>query len=875
MSRPAKTARSHKMRRAAGLSQAAWLAALLLVAAANAALLGWYWWSAPWMDSYSASRFGHFRSWWQRGGSIIVGDGPLEAGAAKVRLKYPQGLPLAGYAARMGRPSQGVHDPLFARALVLRNGQERLAIIGIDLVAVDKEFKLQLLRRLNSRPLGPLGQLSSRRLILCAAHTHSGIGAMARQIPWQLACGRLRPWVREAILRQVEKAVRLACSRLRPARLASATVSTRVPFGRSRRRQDDIGFNIRSGRIIRVERLDHRPLALVGIFAAHPTCLGPENVLVSADFPGYFCQALERKLGSGATALFLNGAEADVAPSSPSGSSGFAAAREIGEALAEAAASSRPLQRAPGRTRLGSVEFRVALPRTVRSLFTTRSALVQAAVIGNVMMLCVPGEITQACASRVAREARALGIRQPVVVGLANDYIGYVLTREQFMRGGYEAKMSFHGPELAEVLQGALISSAMTLSSACSDRPVIVRGQQWASCGAASRWTEQGVECLRLIGGPAERGYQHGNLMREEINELVAQEKRWFAEATGLPAGWRAILRLYFRRHLFMMESRLTPGQVLELHELARAAGISHEDALFHQFATELAALPFLQSRLGPDDISSAMACLKEWKRGMPPRSRTAPPILLTFSFGSPMADLLRENTTVFFSGTGRRRASLLAAAAWPGMIGWPCGMALTRNAAGRPSATSFSIWPRSAQPRLPVETTVLSQVGYLLDSPVWPGKIHSGPVSSMAALQVTNEKARLSCLGYEVERDLWRTNEPIFPTPAEAAKLRVSSSAVARLGALEQSMRHAAERGPLDAYSLLEILPGNGGYGTASGRPGRPGVVFKVVFQPSTRDFWVSIGPGAAHFNLDWEMQKLDRWNASVASSPKSPGGP
>jgi hypothetical protein len=848
---------------------------------------------APWFDSHSAARFGHFRSLRQNGGICAAGEGPLEAGAAKVRLRYPPGLPLAGYSARRGRPSQGVHDPLFARALVLCNGKEKLVVISVDLVAVDKEFKLDLLRRLNNRPVRRLGQLSSRQLILCATHTHSGIGAMARQIPWQLACGRLRPWLREAITRQVERAARLASSSLKPAYLSSAAVHTTVPVGRSRREPKDAAFNVRSGLVLKVFRLDHRPLALVCIFAAHPTSLGPENMLVSADFPGYFCGALERKLGAGAMALFLNGAEGDVAPSSPSGRSGFAAAREVGEALAEAAASSLRLRRASRQVRLASVEFRVSLPRTVRSLFTTRDTLVQAAMLGDVLMLCVPGEMTHACASRAAAQTRALGIGRPVIVGLANDYIGYVLTRGQFVRGGYEAGMSLHGPRLDEVLGGAVTSSAMALSDACLDRPGVVRGREWATCGMGSRWAEQGVECLRLIGGPAERGYQHGSLMREEIGELAAQEKRWFAETTGLPAGWRAVVRLFFRRYLFVMESRLTPGQVLELHELAQAAGISYDDALFHQFATELAALPFLQSRLGPDDVSSAVACSREWKTGLPassraglpasglasalPRPDAAPAVLHAFSFGSAMADLLRESTTVFFSGTGGRRPSLaLAATAWPGMIGWPCGMALTGNGGGaEPSATSFSVWPRSTQSRLPMGATVLSEVGHLLGSPAPVARMRSSPASLMAALQVRNGEARLTRNGRALERSLWGSDEPMFPTPAEIRKSSIASSEVARLETLEEAVRRAAERGPLDAYSLLQILPGNGESSGALSRADRTGVVFKAVFQPSTKDFWVSAGPGAAHFNLDWETQRLRRWNASSTSPPESLGRP
>jgi hypothetical protein len=43
----------------------------------------------------------------------------FEAGAAAVDITAPVGTPLAGYGDRWGRPSTGIHDPVYARALYL------------------------------------------------------------------------------------------------------------------------------------------------------------------------------------------------------------------------------------------------------------------------------------------------------------------------------------------------------------------------------------------------------------------------------------------------------------------------------------------------------------------------------------------------------------------------------------------------------------------------------------------------------------------------------------------------------------------------------------------------------------------------------------
>ena len=69
---------------------------------------------------------------------LAVGSAPgagLEAGAAKADITPPTGFPMWGYAARHDKPSAGVLDPLFARALVLKAGGAKIALVGLDLGA--------------------------------------------------------------------------------------------------------------------------------------------------------------------------------------------------------------------------------------------------------------------------------------------------------------------------------------------------------------------------------------------------------------------------------------------------------------------------------------------------------------------------------------------------------------------------------------------------------------------------------------------------------------------------------------------------------------------------------------------------------------------
>src|SRR5579885_3314102 len=64
---------------------------------------------------------------------------PLRAGVARVEITPAALLPMYGYANRKCGPANGVHDPLYAKALVLATGDARLAIVTLDLGSIVSE----------------------------------------------------------------------------------------------------------------------------------------------------------------------------------------------------------------------------------------------------------------------------------------------------------------------------------------------------------------------------------------------------------------------------------------------------------------------------------------------------------------------------------------------------------------------------------------------------------------------------------------------------------------------------------------------------------------------------------------------------------------
>src|SRR5688572_26262481 len=92
---------------------------------------------------------------------------PLLAGAARVDITPPLGLPMWGYSARRDAPSVGVLDPLQARAVVLAVGAERLGIVSLDLGRAPTRASMDRIR-------GRARDAGIQHLLLVASHTHHG-----------------------------------------------------------------------------------------------------------------------------------------------------------------------------------------------------------------------------------------------------------------------------------------------------------------------------------------------------------------------------------------------------------------------------------------------------------------------------------------------------------------------------------------------------------------------------------------------------------------------------------------------------------------------------------------------------------------------------
>ena len=394
----------------------------------------------------------------------------LVAGAASVDVTPPVGVPLAGYGGPARRlllpdlldrhplafwfkPSEGVHDPIMARALLLQFGAVRLLWISVDLIAVDSDMVQDLKTRLAA------SGFTYASIIVSASHTHSGPGTFARSWLFEaLALDRHVPAVREQLLKGIADAARLAEARKRPARVGVGRGEVRgIIKSRVNLPTDpEVG-------VLKVVGETGTPVALVWNYAIHGTVLGPRNRLLSGDVMSAVSETLERALR--APALYTNGAVGDVSPSRK----GWEGVRDTSEALARgvrAVWSRTPLERS---ARLSVVTEQIALPPPRLSVRNCVGRLVPVRVrlglswamprttemvgvaIGDSAWVTVPGELQTRLGQAVKARGRQI-FPLAFVAGLSNDYLGYFLTPEEFAKGGYIGCVALYGEEGGQLL---------------------------------------------------------------------------------------------------------------------------------------------------------------------------------------------------------------------------------------------------------------------------------------------------------------------------------------------------------------------------------------------------------------------------------------
>jgi hypothetical protein len=259
---------------------------------------------------------------------------------------------LAGYGAR-GRAARGMHDPLWARAVVVSDGERSAALVAVDSIGLSRE-DVQDIRA----SLGWTG--GGRFLFIAATHSHSAPDTLGLWGPLP-GVGGVDDAYRRRLKGRIAGLVRSLSAQLEPAELLAARAEV-DPRGLCSDTRDPRVLDPELD-ALRILSKGGDSMATLVRWSCHPEVLGPANLLVSADYPGALCERIESETGGGC--LFFSGSlggllTPDTDRSAPVQGQ-YKEVERVGRTLADAAMSA--LDKKGKRIRSGRVDFQ---SRTVR-----------------------------------------------------------------------------------------------------------------------------------------------------------------------------------------------------------------------------------------------------------------------------------------------------------------------------------------------------------------------------------------------------------------------------------------------------------------------------------------------------------------------------
>jgi neutral ceramidase len=415
-------------------------------------------------------------------GVIPQTAGTLRAGAAKVDITPPAGaaVPMSGYAGRQ-EGFKGIHDRIYARAIVISDGVRHAALVSWELIGVPNAVWEQLSDRI-AKETG----IQPEYLLLTAVHNHSApapIGMYGATSPQSAG-------YTTQLLDATVEAVKQAKANLQPARMGIGTAAANVNINRreySAERGWTLGYNPagpsdKTVTVLRFDALSGKPIALFINYSVHVVVMGPENYQISGDLAGatsryvenYYKRKPEEAPRSDAgpairlspdaatdsvVALWTSGAAGDQNPVSLARGSDFTMVDALGKMLGEQAVRAAAAVQTTDSARIWGKQQVVTCPgrrvepgSRARKVFTWTDAepvtiRLGLLMINDVALAGVSGEVMTMIHTHLAKVSPA---GRTIMVTHANGSSGYIPDDAAFEQVSYEIESSRLKPGCAE-----------------------------------------------------------------------------------------------------------------------------------------------------------------------------------------------------------------------------------------------------------------------------------------------------------------------------------------------------------------------------------------------------------------------------------------
>ena len=270
-------------------------------------------------------------------------DATLVAGVARADITPPYGIAHANWGAQTHERAADVDHPLYATALALGD-PEPAVIVDLDLLYLPPDDAARI-----RTTVADYADVPASHVRLSSTHTHSG-PTLSRETWADAGSDMIEPYV-STLEHQIAGAAWQAVQQRRPACIAAGTATCEIAVNRRFRRPDDgtvivgrnpdgpVDYTVGVLRIDAVDEATERPrtepLATVIHYACHPITVGPDNALVTPDYPGIAKQTIATATAS--MPLFLQGAAGDIGPIHGVAQAGITEYESLGRRLGYAA----------------------------------------------------------------------------------------------------------------------------------------------------------------------------------------------------------------------------------------------------------------------------------------------------------------------------------------------------------------------------------------------------------------------------------------------------------------------------------------------------------------------------------------------------------
>jgi Neutral/alkaline non-lysosomal ceramidase, N-terminal len=263
--------------------------------------------------------------------SSVCADEPLQVGVAEVDITPPLGFPMAGYYHE--RLATGTIDPLKAKAIVFRQGDEAAALVACDLTGIARDLTEEV-RKSASQSTG----IPAEHIVLAATHSHTAPDYTRSLYKYLSDVGAASdgssPPYPATLIANITKAIDHANQNVQEVAIAAGLARQEFPVSFNRR------FLMRDGSVRTWMKLNNpdvlraagpidpeigivtfrardgdQPLGVLTNFALHLDTV--DGTLWSADYPYFIEQSIRQSLGDDVVSIFGNGCCGDINHSDP------------------------------------------------------------------------------------------------------------------------------------------------------------------------------------------------------------------------------------------------------------------------------------------------------------------------------------------------------------------------------------------------------------------------------------------------------------------------------------------------------------------------------------------------------------------------------